>query len=92
MNTSQKRIATNANAIANTGSNSSNIVLKEAQFQWILVAAQGIAPGSSNNQDFEFALSPALINLNKPIDFLTSEGTKLNKDTIKALPLQFEIE
>ena len=37
-------------------------------------------------------MTSALVNLDSLIDFATSEGNKLNKPTIEALPLKFDME
>ena len=55
-----------------------------------------LGAGQANNQpaaiDAPFALTPALVNMTGPINFSTSEGAKLNKTAVAALPLMFDVE
>ena len=37
-------------------------------------------------------MTPALVNLDSPIDFSTNDGIKLNKVAMKALPPKFDME
>ena len=66
------------------------INLTYEQFTRILGAAEAnIQPAAI---DAPFALSPALVNMTGPINFSTSEGAKLNKTAVAALPLMFDVE
>ena len=71
------------------------VTLTQEQLRQLLEAASGnrapVAPIANNNPP-AFSLSPALVNINTPIDFSTTEGTKLNKEAIKSLPLNFDVE
>ena len=83
-NMSQRR----AHPAPNTGI----VVLTETQFQQLLQAVQRSSSSASSTTTqtstvAPFALSLALINLSKPIDFSTSEGVKLNKSAIENLSL-----
>ena len=76
------------NLEAPTG-NTAPVVLTHEQFMELLEAARRAPEPPANtavggaaaadNDDVQFALSPALVNMMQPIDFSTSEGTKLNK-------------
>ena len=92
-NISQRRAQVGQNPSPNTG----NILLTEAQFQQLLQAVQrssSTIPTSTAQTSTmaPFALSLALINLSKPIDFSTSEGAKLNKSAIENLSLKFDLK
>ena len=68
----------------------STVVLTNEQFNRLLGAAQAnIQPAAT---DAPFALTPALVNMTEPINFTTSEGAKLNKSAVSALPLMFDVE
>ena len=83
-----------------------NIILTREKFEQLFAAAQGAhnqsdAPGNDNqvraagNQPQDptpFALSPALVNMTAPIDFTMSEGNKLNKPEVSALPFKFDVK
>ena len=77
------------------GNITNTVTLTQEQFRQLLEAASGnrapVAPIANNNAP-AFSLSPALVNMNAPIDFSTSEGTKLNKEAIKSLPIKFDVE
>ena len=68
----------------------SSIVLTNEQFTRLLAAAQ--ANNRAAATDTPFALTPALVNMTEPINFTTSEGAKLNKSAVSALPLMFDVE
>ena len=72
-----------------TASPTCNIVLTQEQFQQLLEAAAGAnvpANQTANVGKYSapvvFVLSPTLLTLSTPIEFLTSEGTKLHKVAI----------
>ena len=70
-----------------------NIVLTCEQ----LAAAQADNHSASGMQEIgaesqpKFSLIPALVNMATPIDFKKSEGNKLNKASVTALPYKFGV-
>ena len=83
--------------------NTAPVVLTHEQFMELLEAARrapeppaNVAVGGTGagtaDDDVPFALTPALVNMTHPIDFSTSEGAKLNKTAVSALPFMFDVE
>ena len=92
-NMSQRITHTGDNSAPNTG----NIVQTDAQFQQLLQVVHRLGSTTTTiltqtSKATPFALSPALINLSKLIDFSTSEGAKLNESAIQNLSLKFDLE
>ena len=87
---------------ANPAVEGGNIILTHDQFERLINIAQnnqtivaGNQPVANNDEStvpIPFALSPALVNMAKPINFTTSEGNKLNKAAVSALPYKFDVE
>ena len=72
------------------------VVLTHGQFMELLEAARRADAPQVNVADagnnVPFALTPSLVNMTQPIDFSTSEGAKLNKTAVSALPFMFDVE
>ena len=56
-----------------------NIILSQAQFKELLATATraGQHTDSNSNTVTKFALTPALVNIDSPIVFLSSDGNEL---------------
>ena len=82
------------NQPANPVVGTNNVILSQAQFEELLVAATRAVQsvGSNSKTVTKFALTSALVHLDSPIDFSTSKGNKLNKAAIEALPLKFDMD
>ena len=93
-NTGNNARETNSGENTNTNSQNNTITLTNQKFQMLIQSVQQsiTATTSASRSTPTFAITPSLVDTTTFIDYATSDGKKLYRNAIEALPIKYDLE